>query len=96
MRFRPRRWGRNGENTARLVVPGLALLAIWLCSRLLHAMWQIFQNAYVDSYLYLPGSQVNKVYWSSVHFAFVGTVVVTALGGALVVLLVVELARLRR
>lgn len=91
-----RGWRRRGGGRSRLAVVVLAVLAIWLCARLLGAVWTVFQHAYVGSYWFVPGAQVNQVYWSSVRFAFTATVGVTLLGAACAGLLVLELARSRR
>jgi ABC-type Fe3+ transport system permease subunit len=97
MRWRTRGWSRgSGRRQQGLLVVGLAVLAIWFCSRLLNAVWTIFQHAYVNSYWLVPGSQVNQVYWSSVRFAFTATVSVALVGAALLALVALELGRLRR
>jgi ABC-type Fe3+ transport system permease subunit len=92
MRWRTRGW-RRGARPTRPVIMAVAVVAIGLCLHLLGMIWKLFQHAYVGSYWFVPGAQVNQVYWSSLRFAFTATVTVVAVAVALAFLLFLEVAR---
>jgi hypothetical protein len=90
--FRPvRRRGRRGP--AALLPAGLAAAGVVVGWRLLAGTYHLFQNAYLGTFLFVPGAQVKAAYWASVRFAFEQTVLVAAGVGVLASLAILEVGR---
>ena len=86
--------GRRGDvPVGALVLAGVVVL---LGILLLHGIWVIFQHAYLNSYLYVPGARVTSAYWAAIWFAVRSTVLLVALVAAVVTLVAVALGRARR
>jgi hypothetical protein len=86
---------RGGQAAAPPLTLALAAGAILAGLALLRAIWVIFQHAYLNSYLWVPGTRVTNAYWGAVGFALRATVLVVALVAAVVVLVALTVARRR-
>ncbi|HVB09242.1 MAG TPA: hypothetical protein VNM16_02615 [Bacillota bacterium] len=63
---------------------------------LLRSLWVVFQHAYLNSYLYVPGTHITSAYWGAIGFALRATVLVVALVAAVLALVAALFARGRR
>jgi hypothetical protein len=87
----------RGGSTRGLGPATLALAAgvVLIGIALLRAIWVVFQHAYLNSYLWVPGTRVTSAYWGAIGFALRSTVMVVALIAG-VVALIATLAAHRR
>ncbi len=87
------RWGggRHSPPAAMILAAAVVLLGLLL----LRGIWVIFQHAYLNSYLYVPGTRVTSAYWGAIAFALRSTVLLVALVAAVVALVAVVMRHKR-
>ena len=93
-RYAGRRGGGNGGPPVGTLL--LAAAIVLLGVLLLRGIFVIFQHAYLNSYLYVPGTRVTSAYWGAIAFALRSTVLLVALIAAVATLAAIVLGRKHR